>query len=200
MRCLPYVLSDQIEIDEKYVQRSHKGVKLPDLKSRHRGNPASKRGLSNEKVCIITGVERLGKAFAKAFNMAKPSSENCIEFGKYIKDKSYVWTDGLESYKKMLNQKECPRKIVKTHQEYDSVNHLNNVNSFHSAIAAQYGKYRGVATKYINRYNALFNIQREVRDMDRQEKLVYILRRLKKHIRYFFIRHIQTEDLFTLAF
>ena len=35
---------------------------------------------------------------------------------------------------------------------------LNTVNSLHSYIKETYNHYRGVATKYINRYNALFSI------------------------------------------
>ena len=34
---------------------------------------------------------------------------------------------------------------------------LNTVNSFHSFIKRQYEFYRGVATKYLNRYNVLFS-------------------------------------------
>jgi hypothetical protein len=33
---------------------------------------------------------------------------------------------------------------------------LNTANSFHSFIKDRYRDYRGVATKYLNRYNALF--------------------------------------------
>ena len=33
---------------------------------------------------------------------------------------------------------------------------LNTVNGFHSFIKKRYDFYRGVASKYINRYNALF--------------------------------------------
>ena len=40
-------------------------------------------------------------------------------------------------------------------QEYRC--NLNTVNSFHSFIKRQYEFYRGVATKYLNRYNVLFS-------------------------------------------
>ncbi|MBM6678973.1 hypothetical protein H5979_09855, partial [Faecalicoccus pleomorphus] len=103
MRNLPYVLSEQIEIDEKYVQKSHKGVSIPSAKPRKRGEAASKRGISNEKVCIITAVQRLGKAVA---------------------NKSYVWTDGLQSYTKVLCEKKCTNKVLNTYSKYDAVNHL----------------------------------------------------------------------------
>jgi len=197
---IPYVLTNQIEIDEKYVKKNHKGTKIDGKMPSKRGEPSKKRGLSRDKVCIITAVERLGLAIAHSFNTAKPTSKNCEEFAHYIKNSSYIWTDGLESYSKMLNEKNCKRVIVKSYKEYDSVNHLNNVNSFHSAISNQYKKYRGVASKYINRYNALFCAQRETRGMRNQELLVYILRKLKKKINKFFIRQIKTEDLFVVEF
>lgn len=40
-------------------------------------------------------------------------------------------------------------------------------------------KDKGVASKYINRYNALFVMQRETQEMDNTEKLQYVLFRLK---------------------
>ena len=178
MRNLPYVLSEQIEIDEKYVQKSHKGVSIPSAKPRKRGEAASKRGISNEKVCIITAVQRLGKAVA---------------------NKSYVWTDGLQSYTKVLCEKKCTNKVLNTYSKYDAVNHLNNVNSFHSMIKEQYRFYRGVSSKYINRYNALFTLQKEYQGMDSQEFLLLIMKRLRGQVSYFFIRQIRKEDLFKFA-
>lgn len=187
-------------MDEKYLQISHKGKKTEGKSPRKRGQAAKKRGLSDEKICIITGLERFGKAVAETWNVAKPTIKDCIEFGRHIEAKSYVWTDGLESYTKMLNDKQCNRTVVKDHTEYDTVNHLNNVNSFHSAIEKQYEKYRGVASQYINRYNALFCMQRETKDMDYQEYLIYVLRKLKKSIHYFFVRQINKDGLFKLEF
>ena len=35
--------------------------------------------------------------------------------------------------------------------------HTNTASSFHSFIKERYNQYRGVATKYLNRYNALFS-------------------------------------------
>lgn len=40
--------------------------------------------------------------------------------------------------------------ILKIKDEYNSVNHLNNVNSYHSKIQEQYSKYRSGASKYKN--------------------------------------------------
>ena len=66
-----------------------------------------------------------------------------------------------------------------SHESYDKFNHLNTVNSFHKLIEERLQKYKGVASKYINRYNALFIMQRETQGMDNTEKLQYVLLRLK---------------------
>lgn len=109
---------------------------------------------------------------------AKPSSVDAETFCECIADESYVWTDGLRSYIKPLKEKNCSNKVLESSQEYGSVNHLNNVNSFHSQIQEQYRVYRGVSSKYINRYNALFMLQREYMGMDSQEILLLIMKRL----------------------
>ena len=77
----------------------------------------------------------------------------------------------------LSEEKRCENKILVSYKSYDSVNHLNNVNSFHSQIQAQYTYYKGVSSKYINRYNALFTLQREYLGMDSQEMLRLIMKR-----------------------
>ena len=42
------------------------------------------------------------------------------------------------------------------YESYDKFNHLNTVNNFHKLIEEKLQKYKGGASKYINRYNALF--------------------------------------------
>ncbi|OUP56322.1 hypothetical protein B5F14_09825 [Faecalitalea cylindroides] len=198
---LPYMVGHEVEMDETYVTHTHcrKGRVVEGHPGKKRGTPATKRGLSDEKICILTAVQRLGKCIARSLNVAKPSSMDAETFCECITDESYVWTDGLTSYVKPLKEKNCSNKVLESYQEYDAVNHLNNVNSFHSQIQEQYRAYRGVSSKYINRYNALFMLQREYMGMDSQEILLLIIKRLRKRVCYFFIRQIRKEDLFKLA-
>lgn len=158
----PYILEGQIELDEKYFPRNHKGQKIENIKSKKRGEPASKRGLSDEQVCVLTGIERFGKAVVHAFNMARPKSQDILNLEKYIQEKSNIWTDGLTSYRELIDKKHCILKVVKTKQEYDVINHLNNVNSFYSKMESAYSRYKGVASKYINRYTALFEMRKRI--------------------------------------
>ena len=57
-----------VQLDETYLRESFKGnhkrgkFRLP-RPARHRGTPASKRGLSKEQICVMTGVADDGSAF-----------------------------------------------------------------------------------------------------------------------------------------
>ena len=139
----------------------------------------------------------MGHCFLKAFNMARPTSDNILNLVDRIKNGSFVWTDGLASYNSLIETIKCNHKIVKDKTEYDTVNHLNNINNFHSKIEKQYSYYQGVSTKYINRYCALFTFQREVMGMDPIEYILIVKNRLRDKCIKFFIRQIDKDNLFS---
>lgn len=173
------VVSDKVELDEKYIQRSHKGKKILGVEPRHRGVKASKRGISDEKICLLTAVERGGESFLRAYNYGRPSSEDVMNLKSHIKEGSYLWTDDHDSYNKLTNELGSKRVIVSSHKEYDNVNHLNTVNSFHSKIQFWYSRMNGVSSKYINRYAALFNIRWLLKGKDGEESLIKAKKRIK---------------------
>lgn len=158
----PTELQNIAELDETYVLESQKGKKFTDdasRKPRKRGEKATKRGLSNEQVCICTGVERnKGKSYAVTVNMAKPSNSEIKQaFDTHIEEGTVLFTDGLKGYQVLEESVDCKVNGVTTEEMKKSKTaNLNNVNSFHSFIKTRYHGYRGVASKYINRYNALF--------------------------------------------
>lgn len=84
------VVSDEAEMDEKYLLNSHKGEKHDDIKQRHRGEKASKHGLSSEQVCLLTAVQRQGDAVLKATNMAAPKSEDIEKIQKNLSGNCFV--------------------------------------------------------------------------------------------------------------
>ena len=164
---IPYTVGNEVEIDEKYTPYNHKGTKIDG------------RGLSNQQVCIITAIQRFGHTIVRTLNYGKPSSVDLLRFGECLESKSFVMLDGSNSYNELLESKDCTKKVLISHESYDKFNHLNTVNSFHRLIEEKLQKYKGVASKYINRYNALFVMQRETQGMDNTEKLQYVLLRLK---------------------
>lgn len=185
-------LSDVLEIDELYVQESRKGQIFDDRPSRKRGDPATKRGLSSEKVCIITALERDGDPYIQSYNMAKAGSAEIRILAKHIKDGTYAFVDGLASFNVLKEEFGCTLKVLPTNAGYDKINHLNNVNSLHSRIRSIYWKYRGIASRYINRYNSLFSFQHKFKSMDDNEKFVLLLEKLRSNQTYFYIRELKS--------
>ena len=154
----PTSLSAVKECDETFVLESLKGTKIPAgywRGARKHGAKAQKRGISNEYVCICTGIGRESGAVAVSVNRAKPDeSELKAAFNGYLDENTLVLCDGLRSYGILSTEYGCSVKDVNL--ETDQYFHLNNVNSFHSFIKKHYTRYGGVATKYLNRYNVLF--------------------------------------------
>lgn len=137
----------------------------------------------------MTGVERNGKSssFARAYSMGRVSEDDAMKLGSHIADNSTCFTDAAIEYHRMIEGRNGTWHIAKL-GEYDDVFHLNNVNNFHGMMQAAYSHYRGVASKYINRYAALFCVMRECRGMDRTEIVIHVLRKLRKISDCFFIR------------
>lgn len=152
-------LGEVSELDETFVLDSYKGAPLQDevnREARKRGEKANKRGISSEYVCICAGVQRGGSVMAKTVNRAKPSAVEIQEvFNDHIAENTLILCDGLKSYNSLESIAGCNIHSVKGETK-TGFYHLNNVNAFHSFIKSRYHLYRGVATKYLNRYNTLF--------------------------------------------
>jgi len=156
------VLDGVSELDETFVLECEKGRKFADnapRKPRKHGAKASKRGISNEYVCICTGVERGGDAYALSVNRAKPDAQELSAvFEGHISQEALALCDGLLSYNALPEVTGCTLGNC-SHVDAGQKKffNLNTVNSFHSMIKRTYINYRGVATTYLNRYNTLFS-------------------------------------------
>ena len=159
----PIELGEVSELDETFVLDSYKGSEAEREKAgreaRKHGAKASKRGLSREYVCICSGVERGGDSFAYTVNRAVPNKEELkMAFEKHIAPRSLLLCDGLRGYGTLENLTDCTVKNVNAKENKDKgFYHLNHINNFHGFIKSCWRDFRGVATKYLNRYNALFS-------------------------------------------
>jgi len=175
-------LSGTIEFDGTYVLESVKGKKPRTRKARHRGEPSNFRGISHEQICIVTTTDRTGHEIFRAVSRAKPTSTIITKtFGQSIINRSVFYTDGITVYDELAEH--CNSKIVYLigHESYNKVEHLNTVNSIHSTIKYIFRKYRGVASKYLNRYMSMFVFFRRFQDMDRNEKTELLINKIKWH-------------------
>lgn len=188
-------LSGIVELDEKYVLKSHKGMRLPNIKGRRRGGRASRRGVSDEQLCIMTAVQREGMSYAKSWNLARPGYSDVLKLAPHIAEKTYLFTDGLNSYSALADRLGSDRKVLMGKEDYDSLNHLNTVNSFHSRISSLYAGMRGVASKYINRYATLFHVLRDEPYMD-GDLFTMVKRKIMKVGTYISREKLKVDNIF----
>lgn len=150
------ILNSQIELegvceaDETYVLESVKGRKIPmdyHRKPRRHGAKATKSGISDEYICVCTSVDSDNKCTTSAVNRATPSKAEIAQvFGDKVTTDTVILCDGNKNYD--ILEEKCTVAHSKR---------VNRVNGFHSFIKARLLASRGVATIYLNRYNALFS-------------------------------------------
>ncbi len=98
----------------EYVPDCYKGKELggsiPRNPRKH-GAKAVKRGISNEYVCICTGIQRNGDAITATINRTKPSAAELVSiFDGHITDGMPALCDGLRSYHAFPGIADCTVK------------------------------------------------------------------------------------------
>jgi transposase-like protein len=184
----PTELTGVCEADETYVLESLKGRKIPEdyhRKPRKHGAVAAKRGISEEYICVCASVTGEGKNVSTAVNRATPSKQEILEvYGDRVDEDTVILCDGNRSYG-VLEDK-CTVATTKR---------INKVNGFHRYIRERLDAARGVATIYLNRYNALFS---KVYSADKSVvDDIYTLMTGQKDI-FRTIEYTQSNDLLTL--
>jgi hypothetical protein len=133
----PIELEGVCEADETYVLESVKGRKIPasyHRKPRKHGAKASKRGISDEYICVCTSVDSDNKCTASVVNRATPSK---VEIAQVFADKvsadTAILCDGSNGYDVLDD------KCTVAHSKQ-----VNRVNGFHSFIKGRLLAARGV--------------------------------------------------------
>ena len=110
-------------MDETFVLKCYKGKPLSETVKRKAckyGAKAQKRSISNEYVCICTGIQRKGDAYAAVFNRATPDAEELVEiFNGHISQGTLVLCDGLKSCHSLAAATGCTVKDCHEIQEED---------------------------------------------------------------------------------
>ena len=158
------LLEGVIEADEAYVLESQKGVTVTTRKPRKHGETATKRGLSDEHFCVCVAADRNGRTVIRCVNRGNPSAEDIQEaFSARISESGVFLCDGKMAYNKLIRAKKYGKIVLKSREDYNKVYHLNTVNGLHSRLKDMLYRYRGVSSKYLNRYLALFTALEQAR-------------------------------------
>ena len=149
-----------VQVDEIYFRESFKGTRFEDLEEpprEPRGGKAggtAKRGISNDQICVVTGVDDAGQFLYDVVcrgpltvEAAKSSLDGRINSG------AIVVTDRHRAYPKALESIGAA-----FHEAVSSEDHgkLERINHIHSSIRTFMAPFRGVSTKWLHLYLCWF--------------------------------------------
>lgn len=148
-------LKGVVESDSTFFRVSYKGTrKLPEgRKAYKRGTKASKRGLSNNQVCVECAIDRSNTLISGLCNLGKPSSDDLIKFYKdRVEEKAIFCTDSEKAYRKFASENGYELHQIESGSHKKGIYHINHVNAFHSNLKSFMRGFRGVSTKYLGNY------------------------------------------------
>lgn len=169
-----------LEMDEMYVRISYKGN---HKKSKNFVMPRApfKRGSdnrisgSNSKASVLCVVERNGSFSGKVVCVGMLNMPLLRQtFDNKISDESIILTDGLRAYGQYFKTIDAEHIVLPSNNHKPTVKgayHINNVNALHSRFRIFLSCYKGVSTKYLHNYLALFIWKENNKTGNRQELL-----------------------------
>ena len=159
----PYIgmghLEGVVEMDETYFAESFKGNHVKSgftmpRPSRKRGKEVTKRGISSEQVCVLTGLDRQGNIYAEVIckGRMKSSDLNRVLEG-HIEKESILCTDSHKSYIQFVKDFGLEHKRIESgKRKTDDFYNIQRLNTFHSRLKVWMTHFKGVSTKYLVNY------------------------------------------------
>ena len=151
----PERLAGIAEADEMYVLESHKGSRKLDRPPRKRGGKATKRGISNEQMCILVARDRTGQTLDWVPGKG-PVTQWQLEqhlLPRLERDVLLV-TDAHAAYRTFARQAGITHEAVNLAAgvRVRGAIHVQNVNAYHSRLRDWLRPFRGVASRYLGNY------------------------------------------------
>jgi transposase-like protein len=151
----PQRLSGIAEADEMYVLESHKGSRSLDRPPRKRGGKATKRGISNEQVCILVARDRSGQTIDAVTGKGSVSKRQLVEhLGPRLERDVLLVTDSHAAYPAFAREHGISHEAINASagERRRGALHIQNVNAYHSRMRAWLLPFRGVASRYLDHY------------------------------------------------
>lgn len=191
-----HILEGIIEADETYLPESNKGIRVTTRKPRKHGEPALKSGLSSVQFCICFATDRDSHIIARCVNRARPSAEHVkTAIGSRLGEGSVFVCDDARPYNRLIDCKHCEKIVLNSHKKYNKVYHLNTVNGLHNRFKEMIRRYRGVSSKYLNRYLALFTALEQVGRSIFHPEADSIRRSISQVMGFYPIRSLQHDGI-----
>jgi len=160
----PGQLSGIVEVDEKEFDISDKGSKKLNRKPYKRPSDRPDRMAKNEKLIAMVTVER--KSRKSSMKLVKKGRLDKQTLDKELltrinKKKTTLCTDAHPTYYGWTGDHDIPHYWVvasKGEHTFEGIYHVQNINSHNSRFEKWFGRFNGVASKYLNNYLSYFSL------------------------------------------
>jgi transposase-like protein len=151
----PATLHGITEADETYLLESDKGKRNLGRKARKRGGHASKRGISDEPICVLVARDRSGQTWDYVTGNGPLTTPRLTASLKPVLDgDALLVSDGNPTYTAFCEAEGISHEIVNFSQGQRVVGayQVQNVNAYHRRFKLWLERFHGVATQYLPNY------------------------------------------------
>ncbi|MDM5239175.1 IS1595 family transposase [Bacillus cereus] len=173
-------LSGIIESDETFFLESEKGKKnINHRLPRERGGVASKRGISNEQICVIVAKDRQGNLVSRYAGRGRITHGEIEQsLGEYIDSSALLCTDSAKNYIAFAKSRGIQHEVVNMNKKQyvnKGLYHVQHVNNYHKRLKDWMERFQGVATKYLDNYLYWHRFLELVKNLHKKDATITLL-------------------------
>jgi transposase-like protein len=151
----PPELNGITEADETYLLESSKGKRNLGRAARKRGGRATKKGISDEQICVLVARDRAGLTLDFVMgNGALTKDRLTAALKPKLATDALLVSDANPTYTAFCDAEGISHKAVNLSQgmRINGAYHVQNVNAYHSRFKQWLARFHGVATHYLPNY------------------------------------------------
>ncbi len=151
----PPGLNGITEADETYLLESGKGKRNLGRAPRKRGGSATKRGISDEQICVLVARDRAGQTLDFVMgNGALTKDRLTAALKPKLATDALLVSDANPTYTAFCDAEGFSHETVNLSQgqRINGAYHVQNVNAYHSRFKQWLARFHGVATHYLPNY------------------------------------------------
>lgn len=151
----PDTLTGIAEADELYLLESHKGSRKLLRPPRKHGGAATKRGISDEQVCVLVARDRTGQTFDFVTGLGPVTKRQLHQHLLPVLDKDVLLvSDSNAAYRYFARETGISHQAVnlRAGERVRGAVHVQNVNAYHRRFREWLARFHGVATRYLPNY------------------------------------------------
>lgn len=143
------------EADELYLLESEKGARRMGRDPRKRGGAATKRGISDEQVCVLIARDRTGQTLDFVTGKGPVTKAQLHQHLPPALDHDVLLvTDANAAYRYFAREAGISHQFVNLRAgvRVRGAIHVQNINAYHSRFRQWLDRFHGVATHYLPNY------------------------------------------------